>query len=170
MSRQAGLQIPQHGTMPQAAAPPLAMGDMPAPPPGAGGPPDDAHPDAGDGIPEQQASMSITGIMGEAQDWFKQLERSLAGFDHLNMSLASFANQLPPGSRRKGLPILSFKASPNGRDMIECAIDLKHCHPEHIKHVLIPLTNTQQHAVLVAIEELQQRINMLRAVMMPAQQ
>jgi hypothetical protein len=101
-------------------------------------------------------------LYAELKDWFLSLERSLAGYGHLRAALATFNGQVPDGARQKGLPILTFKASIDGRTAVEVVADLKNLPPQHVQHVLVPLLNMQASDLYQALDEVAYRATALR--------
>jgi hypothetical protein len=97
-------------------------------------------------------------IMGELQDWYRQLERTWACYNHLNTAFQAHTGELPPGVLAKSLPLFKMTASVNGRDAIECIIDTKKVNEEHVAHVLIPLINVQQADLISSLEEISTRV------------
>ncbi len=124
--------------------------------------------------PRQQRRPDITSLYAEFQDWLKQFERNFAAFNSLQRSLNSFLRPIEPGERqqpgerRKGLPVLRFPASANGREAIECVLDVSKVNPEHVQHVLVPLINLAAGEMLEAMEEVAARFAMLRPLLLNA--
>lgn len=114
--------------------------------------------------PRRVASNQPTAfdLIAELREWLMALERAGAGFRSMHLSLASVQGQVPEGERKKGLPIFTFPASVNGRDMIDCVADLKKVDPQYISHVLVPLINSQAIDMVDAVDELIERLNMIR--------
>lgn len=118
-------------------------------------------------VPKTQ--IGVPEVVTEMRDWFVNLERSVAGYNHLHLAFLSFAGQLPDGERKKGLPILTFKASVNGRDAIEVVSDLKKVDPQYVPHVLVPLINAQAADMIESVNEIEKRIEMLRELLASVQ-
>lgn len=124
-------------------------------------------------------SEDVPTLIQEMEGWFGQLKRSTAGFNTLRQALATASGQTAEGERKKALPILEFNASLVGaesREAVKCAVDLRKVDPQYVPHVLIPLINAHGGELLEAVEEIAERINLLRPVLQamcgggPAQQ
>lgn len=115
-------------------------------------------------ISKKQAP-TIPELVLEMKDWFQTLERSVAGYNSLQMSLLSFKGEIPDGERKKGLPIFTFQASVDGHNAIDVVIDMKHADPEYVPHVLIPMINMQSNDLLDAVNEIETRVKMLQQLL-----
>lgn len=116
----------------------------------------------------QDPAVAVAKLMGEADDWYVQLRRSLAGFTTLQQSLVSAQGGVPEGERKKGLPVFEMTAAPVGgtsREPIKLGLDLRKVNPEHVGHVLIPLMNAQANDLLEAVGELEERLRLVRPIL-----
>lgn len=115
-------------------------------------------------------------VVQEYRDWWLVFERALAGHVHLKAALETFTasqtgksaeSAADHGGRRKGLPLFTFPASPDGRTKVDVVANVAHVNPEHVPHVLIPLINMFQLQVVEALGELQHRHTELLQLLQP---
>lgn len=112
--------------------------------------------------PRAKARPDVQDIMQEADDWWLQLRRVLAGYKRLHGALLTFQNAASPEERRVGLPIFEFPATATGRDTVKVVVDLqKHVEAQHVPHVLIPMINSLGAQVQESLDELRLRIDLL---------
>lgn len=107
-------------------------------------------------------------IISEMSAWFKQLQRATAAYNALYLGLQAAQDQTPEGERKKGLPIFEFPAAiegAEGREPIKCVIDLKEVDPAYLAHVLVPLINAQGGKLLESVEEIEERVQMLKPIL-----
>lgn len=136
-----------------------------------------SHPQQAPQAPQQAApprvvtrdpSEEVPTLLHEMEGWFGQLKRSTAGFNTLRSALASATGQTPEGERKKALPILEFNASLVGaenREAVKCAVDLKKVDPQYVPHVLIPLINAHAGELLEAVDEIAERVALLKPIL-----
>lgn len=118
--------------------------------------------------PIRKATGPATGptvyqLIGELKDWFHNMARSFASFSALNGALTTARGQkAADGERVRGMPIFEFKATVDGTDSIGCALDLAKVRPEYQEHVLIPLAEMTAQELLESIEEIEERIALIK--------
>lgn len=113
-------------------------------------------------------SEDIPQLLIEMEDWFTTLKRSMAAFSALKGSFLSLTNQLPEGERRRGLPVFEFSAPLIGketREAIKCVIDLRRIDQNYVGHVLVPIINAQAGEILESVEEIAERVALLRPIL-----
>lgn len=119
-------------------------------------------------VPQHDPTEDVPTLLQEAEGWFQQLKRSLAGFTTLQAALRTASGTTAEGERKKALPVFEFKASFVGaetREAITCAVDLRKIDPQYVPHVLIPVINTMAGELLEACEEIGQRIDTIKPVL-----
>lgn len=82
-------------------------------------------------------------LLANMDDNFLMLRRAIAGYSALSAALRSLRGDLPEGERRRGLPVFTFSATADGRDAVQCVVDLKKIRPEYVEFVLGPLIHAQ---------------------------
>lgn len=119
-------------------------------------------------VPQHDPAEDVPTLLQEAEGWFQQLKRSLAGFTTLQAALRNATGTTADGERKKALPVFEFKASFVGaeaREAVTCAIDLRKIDPQYVPHVLIPVINSMAGELLEACEEIGQRIDTIKPVL-----
>lgn len=119
-------------------------------------------------VPPHDTAEDVPTLLQEAEGWFHQLKRSLAGFNTLRAALQSATGNTPEGERKKALPVFEFKASFVGaesREAVTCAVDLRKIDPQYVPHVIIPIINSMAGELLEACEEIGQRIDTIKPVL-----
>lgn len=102
-------------------------------------PMEEALPDCEARTPTELTVMYALEVMSNA----KALSNQLAALMSLDGAYRSHIGELKDGERKKGLPIFEMMASLDGVEAVQVVLDLKHVHPAHIQHVLVPLINAQ---------------------------
>jgi hypothetical protein len=119
-------------------------------------------------VPQHDPAEDVPTLLHEAEGWFNQLKRSLAGFNTLRAALQTATGHVPEGERKKALPVFEFKASLVGaesREVVTCAVDLRKIDQQYVQHVLIPIINSMAGELLEACEEIGQRIDTIKPVL-----
>lgn len=113
-------------------------------------------------------SETVPTLLHEMEGWFQSLKRATAAFNTLRGGLAAAQGQTPDGERKKALPVFEFNAALVGaesREAIKCAIDLRKVDPNYVGHVLIPLINAQAGELLESVDEIEERVKLLRPIL-----
>lgn len=133
------------------AANPMAEGQTPKPP------------------RQARKKRDITDIIIEADDWWMQLKRALAGYNSLTKALQTFQGETPDDERAKGLPVFEFAGNVDGRNAIKVCADLKKIDPQYVPHVLVPIINSFGGEMIESLEELEIRVAELKKLLSPQQ-
>lgn len=111
----------------------------------------------------------VTDIIIEADDWWLNLKRALAGYNSLTKALNTFQGEMPDDERAKGLPVFEFAGNVDGRNAIKVCADLKKIDPQYIPHVLVPIINSFGQDMFESLEELEIRVAELKKLLAPPQ-
>lgn len=106
-----------------------------------------------------QKHRDICAILAEADDWWLNFKRSLAGYNTLTKALQSFNGDVPEDELASGLPLFEFSGSIDGRNASRLCMDVKKIKPpEHVPHVLVPMINSYASDMIESIAELEIRV------------
>src|SRR5262245_23760304 len=109
----------------------------------------------------------VIGILDEVE----MLKRSYAGYKVQMGSLAAIQGQVPPDGRKRGLSILSYPGTFDGRDVQQVAADLKKITPQFLPGICIPLANLHTREMYEAAKQIlsnaQQLYQMIESIQPP---
>ena len=109
--------------------------------------------------PEMPAStqkpQSMSGLLTTIQDEIVMVERALAGYTSLTQILRQLQNGLADGERKKGLPILKYVGTSDGRNAVEVACDLGKLDPAYVPGVLTPMCVTHALELYEALKRIE---------------
>ena len=106
----------------------------------------------------------IVELVSGLDEWLLALKRAVAGYSTLTIGLLSAQNRLPPGQRKKGLPIFHYTGSFDSRTALDLFFDmkdLKKAFPEHLPNVLVPMISVQAQKMLEALGEMNARFDLI---------
>lgn len=118
-------------------------------------------------VPARQGP-TIEELLDQTHDALTMFQRAFAGYTSLVTAMHTYNKTLPEGDRPKGLPLLTFPATVNGRDTVDVVIDLKRLPTEHVNYVLPPLIYLQANDMIAAIQSLGKHAQMIEAMVIAA--
>jgi hypothetical protein len=125
---------------------------------------------------QPQAKRTLYDVVSELDGWYLKFKRTFAGHQSLQRSLDDHnarmqaqtqGREIANPERMKGLPLFKMSATSTGTDAIDVSLDLKQVDPQHVGHVIIPLTNMLSDEMADALGEIQHRIGELQAQLVP---
>lgn len=119
-------------------------------------------------VPKRDPRQDVGILIAELDGWIAQIKRSQVAFNTYNMAYMTVMGQVPPGERKKGLPLLSGTGVLEGKDNrepVNFTSDLKKISKQYLPHVLVPLIGLHAGELLEAVKEIQERANLLVPVL-----
>lgn len=95
----------------------------------------------------RERQEDIPTLLQYLKDGSLDLERSIAAYEKLSGALQTVEGRAPE-NREQGLPLFMMKASADGVHVLDVALDLREVNPEYLRHVLLPLCQTQHRRML----------------------
>lgn len=119
-------------------------------------------------VPKRDPRNDVGILIAELNGWIVEIRRAQVAFNTYNMAYLSVTGQLPPGERKKGLPLLGGTGVLEGKDNrepVNFTSDLKKINKKYLPHVLVPLIGLHAGELLEAVTEIQARANALAPIL-----
>jgi hypothetical protein len=112
-------------------------------------------------MPSRTQPTTMSGLIQQVRDETGVVERSLAGYTHLMTLLTQVQGGKSAGERTKGPPILSYRASHDGINVVEVRADTGKLDPQSLGTLLVPLANIHAQELLEALELMEGCVSMM---------